>query len=139
MWQRAMDLVIEVYAATKPFPHDERYGPTSQTRRAASSIALNIAEGAGCRSRKEFAQFLSIALRSQYELATALRIAVRLDYLSGSLFAELDERTANVGRPLQGLLDSVSRDPATLKDASLDTEFETDFITVSALLTEMDQ
>jgi four helix bundle protein len=135
-WQRAMDLVVEVYRESKALPSDERYGLTSQTRRAAISIPLNIAEGSACRSRKEFAQFLSVSLRSQYELASAIRIALRLEYLPGPVFASLDERLAEVGRLLQGLSDSIVRDPGAVADSSLDPEVEADLGILSGFLTE---
>jgi len=131
-----MDLVVDVYRATRSFPADERFGLTSQIRRASTSIALNIAEGSACRSRKEFVQFLSVSLRSQYELASAIRIALRLDYLSGSAFAGLDERLAEVGRLLQGLSDSIVRDPNSIADSSLDPEVEADLGILSVFLTE---
>jgi len=135
VWQRAMDLVVEVYRATKSYPADERFGLTSQTRRAATSITLNIAEGSACRSRKEFAQFLSVSLRSQYELAAAIRIASRLEYLAGDVIAALDNRTAEVGRLLQGLSDSIGHDPGRLADASLDPAIEADLAILVGFLT----
>ena len=57
-WRKATDLALEIYRATQKFPKDELYGLTSQIRRAAVSVASNIAEGKGRYSRKEFAQFL---------------------------------------------------------------------------------
>ncbi|MGK2859518.1 MAG: four helix bundle protein [Thermoanaerobaculia bacterium] len=136
VWQRGMDLVVEVYRATKAYAADERFGLTSQTRRAATSIPLNIAEGCAARSRKEFAQFLSVALRSQYELATAIRIGLRLGYLDQPLFDDLDHRTSEVGRLLQCLSDSISRDPGKLSDSPLDPEIEADLSFLASFLTE---
>lgn len=80
VWQQAMDLVTDVYRLTHRFPQHEQFGLTSQLRRAAVSIPLNIAEGAGSESPKEFKRFLDIAIRSTYETMTAIEIAVRLDY-----------------------------------------------------------
>jgi hypothetical protein len=60
VWQKAMDVVVTVYELTRSFPKDELFGLTSQLRRAAVSIPLNIAEGAGCNSDLEFARFLDI-------------------------------------------------------------------------------
>ncbi|MFA6954720.1 MAG: four helix bundle protein [Thermoanaerobaculia bacterium] len=133
-WQRAMDLVVEVYRATKSFPADERFGLTSQIRRASTSIALNIAEGCAARSRKEFAQFLSVSLRSQYELAAAIRIALRLAYLDQPGFDELDKRTAEVGRLVQGLSDSIGGEGRSISDAPLDPEVEADVSALSSIL-----
>ena len=82
VWQRAMDFVTGIYRVSARFPHPEQSGLTSQIRRAALSIPLNIAEGAGADSDAEFRRFLSYALRSTYEVMTALEIAQRLGYCS---------------------------------------------------------
>jgi four helix bundle protein len=82
VWQRAVDFAVCVYVETKKFPADERIGLSSQLRRAACSISLNIAEGSGNRSSLEFKRFLQIALRSGYEVSTGMMIAYRLAYLS---------------------------------------------------------
>ena len=74
-WQLAVSLAQQVYAATKRFPKDDRYGLTMQIRRSAVSIASNIAEGAARHGTKEFVQFLYIASRSASELDTQLEIA----------------------------------------------------------------
>lgn len=93
-----MELVTKVYALSREFPREEQFGLTSQLRRAAVSIALNIAEGAGSDSANEFARFLTIALRSTYETMTALEIAERLHYCdqsgTGALLDELDSIAA---------------------------------------------
>lgn len=75
-----MDFIEEIYKVTKKFPRAEMYGLTSQVRRAASSIALNIAEGSGAGSDNEFNRFLSIALRSGYEVMCGIEVARRLNY-----------------------------------------------------------
>ncbi|MGD9855981.1 MAG: four helix bundle protein [Planctomycetaceae bacterium] len=103
VWQKSIDLTVECYAATKAFPDDERYGLTSQIRRAAGSLAANIAEGHGRGSTKPFLNFLWIANGSLRELETHLIIAGRLGYLSRDdakpLFAQMKE----IGRMLIGL------------------------------------
>ena len=81
VWQRAMDLVVETYRVTKSFPSDERYGLTSQLRRAAVSVPSNIAEGRGRFGLGGFLYHLSVATGSLAELETQLLIAARLDYL----------------------------------------------------------
>src|SRR5512136_1860465 len=81
-WQKAVDLVEEVYRVTGHFPKEELYGLTSQMRRAAVSIPSNIAEGQGRNSRGEFCQFLGHAKGSLFELETQVVIAARLGYLS---------------------------------------------------------
>ena len=80
-WNSAMKLVKEIYTITKEVPSDERYGLTSQMRRAAVSIPSNIAEGAARKSDKEFMQFLYNSLGSTSELETQLIICSELDYL----------------------------------------------------------
>lgn len=84
VWKYSMDLVEEIYKLTYKFPDSERYGLTSQIRRAAISIPSNIAEGSGRKSDKELIQFISIALGSLTELETQYLIAVRLKYVEPS-------------------------------------------------------
>lgn len=81
IWQKAIDLTIDVYKVTGQFPPEEKYGLTSQIRRAAVSIPSNIAEGAGRNSDKEFLHFLGISNGSSFELMTQLTIANRLDLI----------------------------------------------------------
>ena len=109
VWQKAMDFCELVYQKTKQFPKSEIYGLTSQFRRAATSIPLNIAEGSACRTKKEFVQFLTIALRSQYETATILKLAFRLEFLSKTAYDLLQDRVSEIGRLLQGLINSIQK------------------------------
>lgn len=87
-WQQAVDFCAKVYVTTNDFPADEKFGLTSQIRRAAVSIPSNIAEGSSRGSKKEFTQFLNVALGSLAEVETQIEIAVRVAYLS-SEHAEL--------------------------------------------------
>ena len=100
VWQRAMTLTVAIYRETRNWPRDEQFGLVSQTRRAAASIPLNIAEGAGNDSDKEFRRFLQIALRSTYEVMTTMEIACNLGFLSreyaDSLLSEADEIAAMI-------------------------------------------
>ncbi len=82
VWKKSMDLVSNIYKITESFPSKELYGLTNQIRRAAVSIPSNIAEGAARNSKKEFIQFLYIALGSLSELETQIIIANRLEYLN---------------------------------------------------------
>jgi four helix bundle protein len=100
VWQKAVSLATEVYAATGALPHDERYGLTSQMRRAAISVPSNIAEGAGRSSRAEYLHYLSIARGSLAELETQLQIARKLHLMDSHLESQL----AEVGRLLTGLM-----------------------------------
>lgn len=78
VWQRAIDFAVRVYETTAGFPKSEEYGLTSQMRRAAISIASNIAEGAARRTKNEFIQFLYMAVGSASEIDTHLELAARL-------------------------------------------------------------
>lgn len=104
-----MDLVTAVYRATANFPKDELFGLTSQIRRAAVSIPSNIAEGQGRLSEKEFRYFLGQARGSLMEVETQLQIAQNLRYLEKQPGSALLEACAEVGRILDGLLASVSK------------------------------
>lgn len=104
-----MDLVTAVYRATAGFPKDELFGLTSQLRRAAVSIPSNIAEGQGRLSEKEFRHFLGQARGSLMEVETQLQIAENLGYLEKEPERVLLEACAEVGRILNGLLASVSK------------------------------
>ncbi len=100
IYQRAINFAVEIYKISKLFPKDEMYGLVSQIRRAVVSISLNIAEGSGNNSEKEFKRFLEIALRSDYEVMTCLEIALRLNYLKkedyDNLVVEADEIAAMI-------------------------------------------
>ena len=82
VWQKAMDLVAEVYRIVKLLPKEEIYALSDQMRRAAVSIPSNIAEGQVRKSSKEFANFLSVARGSNAELHTQLLICQRLQYIT---------------------------------------------------------
>lgn len=88
VWQKGIDLVKEVYKISADFPIEERYGLSSQIKRAAISIPSNIAEGFRRRYAKEHKQFLSIALGSCAELETQLVIAKELGFTNGNLAIE---------------------------------------------------
>ena len=80
IWQKSMVFITKIYATTGNFPRTEQFGLIDQIRRAASSIALNIAEGSGSSSNQEFTRFLFIARRSAYEVISGLEIAINLHY-----------------------------------------------------------
>ena len=108
VWQKAIDLVAEVYKATREFPKEELYGLTSQLRRCAVSVPSNIAEGQGRLTRGEFRQFLGHAKGSLAELETQLIIAEKLGYLKGP--QALINQLAELARLLNGLLNSLTTD-----------------------------
>ena len=106
VWQVGIDLTVSCYRETKSFPKDEMYGLTSQTRRAASSIPANIAEG-HARGKKEYRQFLRIAQGSLTELETHLIIAQKVALLPDSTLQQLLETTDQLGRMLTKLQQSL--------------------------------
>ena len=106
-WQRAMDLVDAVYVATRNWPPDERFGLTSQIRRAVVSVPANIAEGQGRNGRAEFAHHLGIANGSLSEVETMIRIATRQRFHSGETQDRVLEITRETGRLIHGLLRSL--------------------------------
>jgi four helix bundle protein len=108
VWQKAMDLVQLVYESVRAFPKEEIYGLTSQLKQAAISIPSNIAEGQGRKSTREFLHHLSIAYGSLMEVETQILIAVRLEYLSQQYANQIIERTAEIGRLINGLSNALS-------------------------------
>ena len=107
VWQKAKALVRDVYETAKSFPKDEIYGLTAQVRRAAISIPSNIAEGKGRSTDPDFRHFLLQARGSLYELENQLEIAKDLAYISETQLANLVERCNEVGRLLNGLINSL--------------------------------
>ena len=108
VWQRAKAFAVLLYRVSATFPHDERYGLTDQIRRAAVSIASNIAEGHIRRSDRVFANHLDIALGSAAELDTQLDIALAIDYLGRKQHDELAAELLEIIKMLYGLAKTVS-------------------------------
>lgn len=104
VWNKAHSLVLAVYAATEPFPAAERYGLTSQMRRAAASIPSNIAEGCGRSSNAELARFLYMALGSASELEYFLLLARDLRFLVAPAHDSILADVQEVKRMLAGLI-----------------------------------
>ena len=104
VWQEAMNLIEMIYLETKKFPKEEIYGMTSQMRRAAVSVAANISEGNGRRSRREYHHFLEIANGSLLELETHILIAQRVSLLQSEVSEQLQTQLHLVGRLLGGLM-----------------------------------
>jgi len=107
VWKRSIDLAVAVYRVTDEFPEHEKYGLTAQMRRAAVSIASNIAEGAARKSTKEFLQFLSIAAGSVSELHTQITISLRIGMGNAEELTELGNELDLIARMIQGLMKSV--------------------------------
>jgi len=107
VWQKAMELVTEIYALTMNFPDTEKFGLVVQLRRAAVSIPSNIAEGQGRSSVGEFKQFLGHARGSLYEVETQILIAYRLKLFGEAERDAIISKIREVGRLLHGLLKSL--------------------------------
>ncbi len=108
VWQKAHELTKQLYIETRKFPKDELYGITSQLRRAASSIAANIVEGAGRKTKMDFARFLWIALGSTNEVEYFLILSKDLSYLSPDVHNRLYEKLVEVRKMLLSLSKRVS-------------------------------
>jgi len=119
VWQKAYDLSLAVYRATRGFPNDEIYGLRSQLRRAAVSIPSNIAEGYGRRTTAEYARSLNIAYGSRCELETQLSIAADLGYISQPVATKLEQQTAEVERMLTALRLALARRSSASLDPSI--------------------
>jgi four helix bundle protein len=106
-WQKAMELVAQIYRVTKNWPREETFGLTSQLRRAAVSIPSNVAEGHGRTGPREFVHHLSIAHGSLCEAETQLLIARHLEYIDDSVLERLMQQTSEVGRLTRGIIRSL--------------------------------
>ena len=104
VWQRAIQLSLAIYRLTSAFPKEEMFGLTSQVRRAAGSVASNIAEGYGRNSRGEYKQFLGMARGSNLEVQTQLFIARELGYGSPAYSKQSESLSTEVERMLNSLI-----------------------------------
>lgn len=103
VWHRAVEFADLVYSQTRHFPNDERFGLTSQMRRASVSISSNIAEGTGRVSDKDFARFIEIAYGSVMEVVSQAEIAQRQGFLALEDRDALKQRAEELARMLSGL------------------------------------
>ncbi|MBN2350359.1 MAG: four helix bundle protein [Bacteroidales bacterium] len=104
VWKNSIDLVTRIYQITENFPKEELYGLVSQIRRSSVSLPSNISEGAGRNYKKEYIQFLYIAMGSLSELETQIIISKNLALLSKEDFQELNERMNLIRSQLSGLI-----------------------------------
>ena len=104
VWQKAVSLSLLIYRLTKDFPQREVYALSSQMRRAAVSIASNIAEGRSRRTRKDFQHFLHMAYGSVAELETQLLIAKQLSFCNESQFQENNSLLSEVSKMLRAMI-----------------------------------
>ncbi len=103
-WQKADDLVVDVYETTGSFPRHQLYSLTNQMQRAAVSVAANIAEGSGRRTLRDYLRFLYIAKGSLCELEYYIHLAKRLGYLSDADYQRLDALQDETTRVLWGFI-----------------------------------
>ena len=104
VWRLAMEIVVDSYKYTKSFPKEEVYGLVSQMRRAAVSIASNIAEGFNRYHNKEYRQFLYIALGSCAEMETQIEVSLLLGYITQSARDKIIEKLDHESRMLRNLI-----------------------------------
>ena len=109
VWQKAIDLVTGVYRITDSFPKREVYSLTDQIRRAAVSVASNIAEGQAHFNKTEFLHFLRHSSGSLAELETQLLLAERLEYTDQAQTEVLLKQVGEVGKLLNGLINSLKK------------------------------
>ncbi|MBK7697255.1 MAG: four helix bundle protein [Saprospiraceae bacterium] len=109
VWQKSRLLVRDIYLITKSFPEDERFGLTSQLRRAMISVSCNIAEGTSRWSNKEKIRFIEIAYGSLMEVVNCLMLAFDLEYISEQKILELRFNIDIVANKLNGLKKSLDR------------------------------
>jgi four helix bundle protein len=108
VWQRAIELTVSMYEITSSFPREEMFGLTSQMRRAAVSVASNIAEGYGRTSTGEYRQFLGIARSSNLELETQLLVARKLGFGDPKKLDQAEAMSSEVSRMLVSLMSKIS-------------------------------
>ena len=108
VWQKAMQLVTQIYKITKSIPKNEIYGLISQIRRSSVSIPSNIAEGYGRKSTNDYVRYLQISSGSLYELQTQLEICLNLEYLPQKIFDKIYEQSREVERMLSSLIRKLS-------------------------------
>ena len=111
VWQKAVDLAVNVYEMTKFFPSEERFGITSQMRRSSVAIPSNIAEGTARNSSKAFANCLDISLGESFELETQVIIANRVGILNEETFSRFNNELSEVQKMIIGFKNSIEENP----------------------------
>ena len=109
VWQKAMDLVFDIYQLTDSLPKEETYGLRDQMRRAAVSIPSNIAEGQARNSEKDFIRFLYIAQGSRAELETQLEICAHLNYISKDQIMLAENLSSKTGKMIRNLIRTLTQ------------------------------
>ena len=109
VWQKSHSLTLKIYSVSKIFPKEELFGLTTQLRRASSSVAANIAEGSGRKSKNEFAHFLAIAVGSLSEVEYFLILARDLSYLAKNYFQRINSLANETKRMLISFIHKVDK------------------------------
>jgi four helix bundle protein len=109
VWEKAHKLVLSIYAVTQRFPNEERFGLTSQIRRAATSTPTNIAEGCGKSTQKDFAHYLEIAFASMQEVQYLSFLSFELKYLDALAYSTLEKNITEVKAMLFGLIQKIRK------------------------------
>jgi four helix bundle protein len=117
VWHEAINFADSVYAFTRSFPDEERFGLTNQMRRAAVSISSNIAEGSSRSSRPDFARFVEIATGSLFEVVSQATISKRQGFLSETNFSQLYSACEKQGKMLSGLKRSLHDSQPSTKNS----------------------
>ncbi|MFY7991069.1 MAG: four helix bundle protein [Fluviicola sp.] len=105
IWQKGIDLAVDVYSLTRDFPETEKFALSSQIKRSASSISANIAEGYGRQSSKSYSQFIKISRGSLFELETHLILADRLNFIADSeLYDKIKNQILEEGKMLNSFI-----------------------------------
>jgi len=107
VWEKSLELTLQIHSLTKTFPKDELYVLTSQVKRAADSVALNIAEGSTGQSNDEFKRFLGYSIRSAIEVVACLHIAKKRSLIEEEKFILLYNETETLVIMLQALKNSI--------------------------------
>jgi four helix bundle protein len=110
VYQLALDMTVEIYKVTAAFPKAEQYRLTDQVCRAATSIALNIAEGRGRGTDKDFCRFLHNARGSLLETLAGLQIAVRLGFLEAPVYETLNDQAGRLNAKINALISTLKQD-----------------------------
>jgi four helix bundle protein len=111
VWNKSVDLCVEIYRLSEMFPKTEMYGLSNQMRRAAVSVPSNIAEGAARQTKKEFMNFLHISQGSLSELDTQVIIANRLNYVTDQSYQKTCEKIETISKMITGLIKSLKENP----------------------------
>jgi four helix bundle protein len=107
VWQKSYQVCLEIYKITAKFPKEERFGLTSQIRRAAVSVPSNIAEGYGRRTTPDYIRSLYIAYGSNCELETQILLSADIGYISAALLQRIEDAIQEVERMLKALIKSL--------------------------------